>query len=654
MCGITGLVSVGANAAQIDRAIVDSMTDAMIHRGPDGRGIWMSSDRKAALGHRRLSIIDLSPSGAQPMSNEDGRIWVTFNGEIYNYQALRRELEQRGHKFTSKSDTEVLVHLYEEHGDAMVGRLDGDFAFGLWDSHRHRLLMARDPAGVKPLYYAWAGKQFLFASELKALLKHPGLPRTIDKEALHHYLTYLAVPAPFAMIKGVRKLGAGEILTLDYEGNMNLQRYWEPLPGKVQVDLSAMDEQLEDLLTKSVRKRLISDVPVGLMFSGGVDSTLNALLFNEITYPERVHTYNIWMREPRYFDESHIAQQVAQCVGTNHHEMQLTSNLLLDGLIRGNYLAFFQDEPLADPAGLSLYFVTKLARETGRVVLQAGEGADEIFCGYDGFRNWLRREDEYWRRLCYLPKAAGSLGYALTRHIERPFVKKIADVFRRRSLGQEFFMSEAVGYYEHEKLPILSHDYKSAVNGVDSFTLVAPLYGRIRKERPGANFLEIMTYIELSLRLPELLLMRADKFAMANSVEMRVPFLDRDLVDFALSVPQSFKLRNGVSKEPLKRLAARKLKSKLDAPVPPTLGGSCESVFYRPKTGFGAAIEDWFDTELRGPLLEIVEAEKFELAEFFDIHAIKQLIQQGVATANRSYQLWALFCFIFWKRAYSL
>lgn len=654
MCGIAGIISIGDDQPPIDVDVLDLMTDSMIHRGPDGRGVWLSDDRRVGLGHRRLSIIDLSPLGAQPMPNEDGKVWVTFNGEIYNYQILRETLEKKGHVFRSKSDTEVLVHLYEEFGEGMVNHLDGDFAYAIWDVNNKKLCLARDPIGVKPLYYSWAGPYFVFASELKALLKHPEIERTIDKEGLYHYLTYLAVPAPFSLIKGVKKLRAGESVTLDLSGNLNFTQYWEPLPGQCEIQTGRLDEQLEDLLFKSVRKRLISDVPVGVMFSGGVDSSLNALLFKDIIRPEKVHTYNLWMREPRYHDESYIAEQVSKCVGTDHHAMQFDLKSFLDGLSESDYLTFYQDEPLADPAALSVYFVSKLARETGRVVLQAGEGADEIFCGYDGYRNWLKREEKFWQPLCKFPKGAGSLGYKMIRHLDHPFSKKIADVLRRRGLGQEFFMSEAVGYYEHEKAPILSRSFKADAGRLDSFSLVQPYYERIRSAIPNPSFLQVMSYIELSLRLPELLLMRADKMSMANSIELRVPFLDRELVEFALSVPESFKLRDGISKEPLKRLASRRLASSLEHPIPTALGASAKDVFYRTKTGFGAPIEDWLDSKLSKDLLEIIDEDKKDLEQYFDLDHVREMIRHGMVSVNRSYQIWALYSFILWKRCYGL
>ena len=655
MCGICGIVSTRGLRPPIELGALSAMTDSMAHRGPDGRGEWVSPEGRVGLGHRRLSIIDLSPLGAQPMSNEDGSVWVTFNGEIYNYLTLRDELEAKGRQFRSKTDTEVLVHLYEEEGDKIVERLDGDFGLAIWDERRQRLLMARDPAGVKPLYYAWAGPYFLFASEIKAILEHPLFEGAVNPEGLYHYLTYLVVPAPETLVKGVFKLWAGQAMSLDMTGNLRSWQYWEPLPNQYPVDVTHLDEQLEDLFRQSVRKRLMSDVPVGVLFSGGVDSSLNALMFKELVEPEPVHTFNIWMRAPRYVDESDFASSVASLVGTEHHQRQLKEEDLLNS-ISDHDLMFHLDEPTADPVAVSLYYVTKLARESGVIVLQGGEGADEIFCGYDGYRNWLRREKRFWHPLSMLPRFVGTLGYQLARGLSAPIPmwNKYADVLRRKGLGQEFFMSEAVGYYEHEKSSILSPDFQSQMTGVDSFDMVRPLYDRLRSVAPDATFLQTMTYIELRLRLPELLLMRTDKPSMANSIEVRVPFLDRDLVEFALSIPESFKLRNGISKEPLKALATRRMRGEMNEAFPSHIGDSPHDLFYRPKSGFGAPIQDWFESGLGHDLQLMLCEDEADLSPFFDVPRLQQYLGEGMVTVNRAFQMWVIYGFVCWKRRFGL
>lgn len=652
MCGICGIVSIGGDGP-IDRDALQRMTDAMSHRGPDGQGIWVSENGRAGFGHRRLAIVDLSPLGAQPMTNEDSSIWITYNGEVYNFQTLRQDLENRGHQFRSNTDTEALVHLYEEMGEAMVDRLDGDFAFAIWDDNEQTLFLARDPVGVKPLYYAVIGGYFIFASELKAILEYPGIRRRIDKEALYHYLTYLAVPAPFSLVQDVKKVMAGQFLCVQQGGTIRKTQYWEPLPNLHTYDQSSFDEHLALLFQQSVEKRLMSDVPLGVLFSGGVDSSLNAMTFKSLVEPNPVHTYHIWMDSARYFNESDFAEKMAGYLQVQPNSRQLQESDMLSMLTGGYDYAAIQDEPLADPACISQFFVTRLARDHGMVVLQAGEGADEIFCGYDGYRNWLRREDSYWQPLSRLPKFMGTLGYLFARQLRAPFAGKIADTLRRRGLGQEFFMSEAVGYYEHEKTAVLSERYKRNMNGIDSFDLVEPYYARMREWTDNPTFLQLMTYIELRLRLPELLLMRADKISMANSIEVRVPFLDKHLVEFALSLPDSFKLRNGVSKEPIKRLASRQMEALMAKRNIQIEEQSVDELFYRKKSGFGAPIHDWFETELGTAFRKRLRRDEEETSEVFDIRRLQEYLD-GKVTVNRGYQLWVIYNLLVWKDRFHL
>ena len=636
MCGIVGIVS--QSSERVVRAeLLRAMTDTMTHRGPDGWGTWMSDDGCVGLGHRRLSIMDLSEAGRQPMPNADGTVQVTFNGEIYNFRALRRELEARGHRFRSESDTEVLVYLYEELGDAMVERLDGDFALGLWDGRRRRLLLARDRVGVKPLYYCIADDQFLFASEMKALLRHPAVPREVDDESLHHYLSFLVVPAPRTLVRAVHKLPAGGMLTLELgrpgRPSPHVRQYWEPLPGQATVDPQRLDEQFADLFARSVEKRLMSDVPVGVLFSGGVDSVLNTAYFRDAMRPQPVRTYTVGVRgAAQYRDESDWARAMASRLGSEHHEVMITEDDLLDTARR---LAVQQDEPVSDPVCVPLYFVTKLAKETGTTVLHAGEGADEIFCGYDNYRRYLDVHRRYWRPLTRVPRAVSALGFQAARLLAPPTARKHADILRRRALGQELFLSGAVAYTESEKAGIVSREFRARTSGLDSFAVVEPLYRRVAEARPGATFLEQMTYIELQLRLPELLLMRVDKMAMANAVEVRVPFLDRDLVDFALTAPEAWKLRDGISKEPVKRRAAQYVSRDL---------------IYRPKSGFGAPILDWFHSSLGSDMRRLMHEDRQSLEAYFDVRGLDGRLAAGPSSVNQAFQLWVVYNFLNWRR----
>ncbi len=637
MCGICGIVQLPAERP-IRRAQLGAMSDTMRHRGPDGSGTWVSADGAAGLGHRRLAILDLSAAGRQPMANRDGTIQVTFNGEIYNHGQLRDELIARGHQFRSRTDTEVLVYLYQEYGDAMIDRLDGDFAFGLWDDRRKRLLLARDRAGVKPLYYVQRKDRFLFASEIKALLAHPDVPREIDEQSLYHYLTYLVVPPPDTMFRGIRKLPAAGVIVVEPKAAslvVTESRTWEPLPGQCQLRPRQLDEQFRELFQRSVKKRLMSDVPVGVLFSGGVDSTLNAASFGREIAPQPVRTFNVGVGGTRlYDDESQFAADVARRLGTEHHQVRISEKDLLDAVA---VIARQQDEPLADPVCVPLYFVTKLARQTGTIVLHAGEGADEIFCGYEKYRRYQRYYKSFWRPLSRLPAFLHRFAFQLLRHAQGTKLRKAADSMRRLARGQEFLLSSSVAYFEHEKQSILSRGFRHRSQRYDSFDAVAGMYQRIGQMCPAATFLQKLAFLELQLRLPELLLMRVDKMSMLNSVEVRVPFLDRDLVDFALSAPESFKLRNGVSKEPVKRLAASFVPREL---------------IYRRKAGFGAPIQEWFSSRLGDDMRQQLAAESGELSSWFDVPELVKRLERPQQSVNDAFQMWVVYNFMQWRRAF--
>ena len=614
----------------------------MIHRGPDGSGVWVQPNGQCGLAHRRLSIVDLSEAGHQPMGTQDENVWITFNGEIYNFPILREKLIAKGYRFRSKSDTEVILYLYKEYGDAFIEHLDGDFGIGLWDCRKRRLILTRDRAGVKPVYYAHVDGRFIFSSEMKALLKYPGIDKSIDPTSFYHYLSFLVVPPPQTLVKGIFKLESASTLILTPEKGYrpSIEKYWLPLPNvETGRSFESFDEELAELFSASVKKRLMADVPVGVLFSGGVDSTLNLTAFGELIAPERVKTFTVGMNDAGDFhDDSAIARETAGRLGSEHHEVRISESDLLSV---AEELAHFQDEPISDPVAVPLYFVTKLAKEQGVTVLHAGEGADELFCGYSNYRRWLGHHKSLWQPLLKLPRwmsgaAAGALSMSSS-----PRPRKIRDVLARRAKGQELFMSSAIAYYELEKGRILSPDFNRLMASTDSFDIVAPYYEKIAAARPDATFLQTMTFIELQLRLPELLLMRSDKMSMANSVELRVPFLDRDLMDFSMRVPDEYKLRDGISKEPIKRLAVNKFAN----------GVIQREDIYRPKTGFGAPIQQWFHGELGDSLMDLLDGSNGGISEMLDRDAIHHHLKVGLRTENEAFQLWVIFNILVWQRA---
>lgn len=634
MCGILGIINVESQRS-IDRDLLRQMADTMVHRGPDDSGVWVESDGQVGLAHRRLSIMDLSSAGRQPMASNDGNVFVVFNGEIYNYPELRTQFEAEGARFRSHADTEIILHLYQRHGDSFVEHLDGDFGIGLWDRKFGKLVLARDRAGVKPVYYTYFDGKFIFASEIKALMRYPGIDKSIDPVAFYHYLSYLVAPPPSTLVSGVSKLETASVLFLEVGKGpqFDVRKYWEPVPNVgTSRSFESLDEELDHLYTVSVRKRLMSDVPVGVLFSGGVDSSLNAAAFKKLIEPDKVKTFTVGMDNAGDFhDDSLVARRMAKQIGTDHHEIRISEDDLLTATVN---LAGMQDEPVSDPVAVPLYFVARHAKQCGVTVLQAGEGADELFCGYDNYRRFLRHHKRFWRPLTRLPRAVGKLGGAMLEASSAPRLRKIQDVLSRYSKGQELFMSSAIAYYEMEKARILTTDARAKFDSLDSFAVADRYYRRLEELRPEASVLQKITFIELQLRLPELLLMRADKMSMANSVELRVPFLDRDLMSFAMSVPDSYKLRDGVSKEPIKRLASRY--------VP-------REEIYRPKTGFGVPIKHWFRGKLGASLKEMLSDDAGSVTDYIDASEIKARVDRGPRTTNEAFQLWVVYNVLAWK-----
>jgi asparagine synthase (glutamine-hydrolysing) len=565
MCGICGIFDFTGHA-ELSRGLLKSMADTMAHRGPDDWGTYLSPDRRLGFGFRRLSIVDLSPAGHQPMSNEDGTIWIVFNGEIYNHVELRRELEATGHVYRSRSDTETIIHGYEAWGEEVVHRLRGMFAFAIWDLECRRLFLARDRIGIKPLYYSWQQRCFLFGSEIKAILAWPSVERAVEPEALYHYLTLATTPPPLTLFRGIRKLPPGHTLTVHADGRSELRQYWDPLfpeDSLAGMEAEEIAERLQDMLRESIRLRMMSDVPFGVFLSGGVDSSLNVALMSELM-DQPVDTFSIAIRDDPRSNELSQARRVAQHFGANHHEIVITPQDFVDLLPQ---MVYHQDEPLADPVCVPLYFVSKLARENGTIVIQVGEGSDELFAGYTGYAFMADFYRRYYAPFAALPRWLKQPTAAVA---ERVMPARWAEYVRRAASGQELFWGGVTVFSDQAKRRWLRDGYVlQSYSTYDS--VVRPHYKRFDAFRPGAPFLDRMIYLELKQRLAELLLMRVDKMTMATSVEARVPYLDHKLVRFALAIPSSLKICNGITKYILKR-AARGL-------IP-------DDVIDRPKIGF--------------------------------------------------------------------
>jgi len=579
VCGIAGALSWGEFT--LDDAYVTRMRETLVHRGPDAAGTWVSEDGRVGLGSRRLAVVDLSHAADQPLANEDGSVRLVYNGEIYNHAEVRAELERGGrHAFaTDHSDTETLVHAYEEWGTGCLARMRGMFAFALWDGRTRRLWLVRDRVGIKPLFYAVHDDRLVFASEIKALLADPQQERALDEESLYHYLSFLCVPAPRTLFRGIRKLEAGCWLTATADGRIEEGRWWdawdavEPLHGATDAELQA--RLLEELRT-SVRLRKLGDVPVGVFLSGGVDSSTNAALFAEgAVAPVKTFTVGYDESYASYPNELEWARRMASVVGADHHERILSLDDLLAFLPE---LARLQDEPVADPVCVPLFYVSELARAEGVTVAQAGEGADELFFGYPSWRTLLRlqRADDL-----AVPAAAKRLALAGLRAAGQGTARPY-EYLRRGAEGVPVFWGGAEAFTETQKRRLLSFRLRRELAGVSSWDVLAPIRARFEEAAWEPSHANWMTYLDLRLRLPELLLARIDRMSMGASLEARVPFLDHRVVELALSMPTAAKTRGGALK-PLLRGAVRGL-------VPDVL-------IDRPKQGFRVPVEEWL---LRG------------------------------------------------------
>lgn len=659
MCGIAGFYNY-RNTAPVDRDVLLRMRDVVPHRGPDGAGAWFSDEGRVALGHRRLSIVDLSETANQPML--DGRdLVVTFNGEIYNHRELRATLTNSGYNFhTDHSDTEVLLHGYREWGlGGLLKRLEGDFAFAIWDGRKRRLSLARDRVGVKPLYFASSGGAFIFGSEIKSILEHPAVVRDIDPMAMYHYLSFLTTPAPQTMFAGVWKLPAGCWLEVE-EGAIRAGRYWDAVPGQG-IDPAETkglsDKALEAFyvdgirsrLEEAVEKRMMADVPVGVFLSGGVDSSTNVALMSRHSNGP-VRTFTIGFKDHQHLNELDHARRIADRYQTEHHEILIEEADMVGYL---EQLVHHQDEPIADWVCIPLHFVSKLAKDAGVTVIQVGEGADEQFCGYASYMGYLRLYHRYWHPFrSYLPGFArkGIAGMAMAAARMRPSLMVYADIIDRAAHDREHFWSGATVFWENMKhiivnpeafqpapvdadmraTGLLPPDYEET----DTFNIIHSFLGPFDAAHPGQDALTRMIHNEFRLRLPELLLMRVDKITMSSSLEARVPFLDDKLVSFTMDIPEAWKTRGGEPKYLLKKAVEDLLPHDL---------------IYRKKQGFGAPMSEWLRGRFGQQARDTIMQSQLMQRGFFKTDAVEALIEahrQG--SADNSLYIWTLFNLAAW------
>jgi asparagine synthase (glutamine-hydrolysing) len=628
MCGIAGVYRF--DTKPVDLALLQRMTKVIAHRGPDDEGHWIGNN--VGLGNRRLSIIDLSPRGKQPMCNEDRTIWATYNGETYNFQDLRSDLICKGHRFNSNTDTEAIIHLYEEEGVECLNQLRGMYGFALWDSAKRRLLLTRDRLGIKPLFYYSDHEKLLFGSEMKCILQDSSIKRKVDLKTLHHYLSFNYVPAPCTMFENIRQLLPGHYLIVE-DGTVSVHEYWDlKFSREDGHDERYYRDQLDEHLADSVEKMLISDVPFGVFLSGGIDSSTITYYMSQILQ-QPVKTFSIGFEEESY-NELENARAVAKHCKTDHHERVIHPNdleSLLPVLVR------HAEEPLADASMVPLYYVSKLAREHVKMVL-CGDGADEILAGYETYQANI------------FAGMYRKIPFAVRRRLVSPLVeklpvsdKKISFEYKAKRFahGAEHSPERAhfhwrIIFDEAEKRKLYSDCALKQLNGLDTFSeTLAPYFARSDAEESLDRFL----YVDTRFYLPNDMLVKVDRMSMANSLEVRVPFLDERVVEFLATVPSSLKLKNLTQKKYL-------LKRVMDGRLP-------SKIINQKKRGFNIPVGLWLKTKLKDFLMSTLSKERLCRIGLFNVDYIHSIMNEHFeGRRDYGYQLWGLMIFSLWWQAF--
>lgn len=628
MCGIAGVFHYRGTGTVTD-AHVTAMRDTLVHRGPDDAGTFISPDRTVGLGSRRLKIIDLSPTGHMPMTDASGRFTVTYNGEVYNFKELRTELEARGHRFRSTGDTEVILEAYREYGPECVKRFNGMFAFALWDEKERTLFCARDHVGVKPFYYALQNGAFFFASEIQAILAHPDFKKEFNEEGASLYLTFSSTPAPHTLFRDVKKLPPAHRLTLTTGGEPSIEEYWSPLVSGANLAGSGEEyfrDEIRRLLRDSIRSQMVSDVPFGCFLSGGIDSSTNATLMSE-ALGTPVETFSVGSKGFGQYNEFEYSRRTARTIGARTHETLIDEASAIEFLERFPAL---MDDPVGDQACLPLYYLARLARENGVIVVQVGEGSDELFAGYETYRSAQRLYTSLWRFLERLPAPVRRLPYAVSSLSQSPRLDFAKEYLYRLAEGEEPFWGLAFAFGGHHLRSLLTPAAHTRLGAVPAAAIINNLYAAVDAADSHADFLKRITYIELKQRLGEFLLMRADKMIMAHSVEGRVPFLDRRLVELSFHIPTALKFKNGEPKYILKRA--------VEGIIP-------DDVIRRKKQGFGTPISEWLrkGSPIAERLADTVRHSRLRERGLMNYDYIERLIAAHArGAANHSFRIWNL------------
>ncbi len=638
MCGIVGFCSC---SKKVDEEILTSMRDALTHRGPDDAGIYIDEENNVGLGHSRLSIFDLSSLGRQPMSNENGSIWITYNGEVYNFKEIRKELIERGYSFKSNSDTEVLIKAYEEWGIDCVHKFIGMFALAIWDRRELKLYLLRDRVGVKPLYYYYKDGLFLFGSELKALMKHPEFSKDLNYSVLSLYLRYGYIPAPFTIFNNTYKLRQGHYLSVS-NNNVKEIKYWDIVDYYLEEPIKASEdeiaEELENLLIDSFKYRLVSDVPVGVFLSGGIDSTtLTALLQKNIS--TQLKTFTIGFYEDRY-DEAKWAKKIANYLGTDHTEYYLSVKEALS-IIQN--LPEIYDEPFGDDSGIPTYFVSRLARQDVTVALSA-DGGDELFCGYDRYRSITYLNRRFLRLPRYIRnsiiKALSSFSSSTVDSLYSTFkpcipeIKGYKDKFEKwRNMLREGNNGNILDMYKFninwwtpdELTRVMGYHYNFKFN-----TYFEDTFLRLQNN----DLVTQMMATDFKTSLVDKILTKVDRATMSVSLEAREPFLDHRLVQYVARIPVNFKYKYGMSKYILRKILYKYVPREL---------------LERPKQGFSIPLGGWLKGELSYLVRDYLNEDRLKREGIFNPGVVSSCVKGFMNGSINVQKIWFLLMFEMWK-----
>ncbi len=639
MCGIAGIFNYSGQQNAISQEILKKMSDCIVERGPDSDGTYISNDELCGMSFRRLAIVDLSSNGNQPMQTADWQFSIVFNGEIYNHLDVRKQLIELGFNYRSKTDTETILYGYVRWGKEVLQKLLGMWAIAIYDNSRQELFLSRDRIGIKPLYFYNKNGILLFASEIKSILAHPLVEKEFNFDELPNYLNYGLSSTRGTLFKHIYKIPAGHYLIINKKGEIKLQRFWSPFNGEKEKELEHLNDkeiqvQLLDLLRQSIKARMMSDVPFGVFLSGGIDSSVNVALMAELMN-RPVDTFTVGFRELEKYNELEYARKIAKIFKTNHHEILINENDAIGILEK---LAYREDEPNADPVCIPLYFLSKLTRESGTIVVQVGEGSDEQFAGYPWIVQHYNVYEKYWKHYIKLPQLIRKSAYFAAKPILNATGQILAlDYIRRAAYGEQFYWSG---------MPIFSVCHLQKLFGANFEHLVTKpaeysdyLHRQALELSPNADYYQRMAYLELTQRLAELLLMRVDKVTMSHSIEARVPFLDHRIVEFSTALKANRKMPDGKTTKYILKKAVEN--------ILPT------DIIYRRKQGFAAPVEEWLRKEWRQYAQNEIMNSYFVQNSIFNKKYVEKLIAEHHShKSNNSKQIFALLMLSLWWKKY--